>query len=88
MITLVIVTVLYVVAAIALVGMQPYYEISPESGFPNAFAYNGIEWAAQLTAVSILSKKKTFDVSFIHPFLFVSFCFDCVCVCVCGSVGG
>ena len=52
MITLVIVTQLYVVAAIALVGMQPYNEISPESGFPNAFAYNGIEWAAQLTAVS------------------------------------
>lgn len=34
MITLVIVTTLYVAAAIALVGMQNYQDISPESGFP------------------------------------------------------
>ncbi len=34
MITLVIVTTLYVAAAIALVGMQSYQDISPESGFP------------------------------------------------------
>ncbi len=34
MITLVVVTTLYVAAAIALVGMQSYQDISPESGFP------------------------------------------------------
>ena len=34
MITLVIVTTMYVAAAIALVGMQNYQDISPESGFP------------------------------------------------------
>ncbi|KAL7543121.1 hypothetical protein ACHAXR_012545 [Thalassiosira sp. AJA248-18] len=50
MITLVTVTTLYVAAAIALVGMQNYSDISPESGFPEAFKANGIEWASQLTA--------------------------------------
>jgi APA family basic amino acid/polyamine antiporter len=50
MITLGIVTSLYVTAAIALVGMQHYNEISTESGFPEAFKANGVEWAAQLTA--------------------------------------
>lgn len=50
MITLAIVTTLYVLAAISLVGMQDYQEISPESGFPVAFKSNGIEWASQLTA--------------------------------------
>ena len=34
MITLAVVTTLYVAAAIALVGMQSYQDISPESGFP------------------------------------------------------
>ena len=37
MITLFTVTVLYVAAAISLVGMQNYTEISPESGFPGQF---------------------------------------------------
>lgn len=50
MITLAIVTTLYVLAAISLVGMQNYQEISPESGFPEAFKSNNIEWASQLTA--------------------------------------
>ncbi|KAL9183903.1 hypothetical protein ACHAXT_004759 [Thalassiosira profunda] len=50
MITLAIVTTLYVLAAIALVGMQSYEDISPESPFPEAFKANGVEWAAQLTA--------------------------------------
>lgn len=38
-ITLAIVTTLYVAAAISLVGMQSYEDISPESGFPGAFGY-------------------------------------------------
>ena len=50
MITLGTVTVLYVAAAISLCGMQNYQEISPESGFPEAFNASGINWAAQLTA--------------------------------------
>ena len=50
MITLCTVTVLYCAAAISLVGMQSYEDISPESGFPGAFKANGIDWAAQLTA--------------------------------------
>ena len=50
MITLVLVTVLYIAAAVALTGMQHYSEISPESGFPEAFKANGVMWAAQLTA--------------------------------------
>jgi APA family basic amino acid/polyamine antiporter len=48
--TLAIVTVLYVLASIALVGMVPYEEISETSGFPAAFATRGVSWAAQLTA--------------------------------------
>mmetsp|Transcript_46667 Transcript_46667/g.141392 ORF Transcript_46667/g.141392 Transcript_46667/m.141392 type:complete len:671 (-) Transcript_46667:139-2151(-) len=50
MITLVIVTILYITAAVALTGMQHYSEIDGESGFPEAFKARGIEWAAQLTA--------------------------------------
>ena len=53
-ITLCIVTSLYVTAAISLVGMQHYTKISPESGFPEAFKARGVEWASQLTAVSLL----------------------------------
>jgi len=48
--TLAIVTILYVLAAIALVGMQPWSEMSDTSAFPDSFHYNGIEWAAQLVA--------------------------------------
>ncbi len=50
--SLTIVTVLYIVAALALTGMQPYGEISEVSGFPVAFQYRGWGWAAQLSAVS------------------------------------
>ncbi|KAG7340627.1 amino acid permease [Nitzschia inconspicua] len=48
--TLAIVTVIYVLASIALCGMQDYEYISDTSGFPAAFADRGVEWAAQLTA--------------------------------------
>lgn len=50
--TLFIVSTLYMVAALALTGMQPYLEISTKSGFPSAFRWNHVEWAAQLAAVS------------------------------------
>lgn len=42
---------LYVFATTALTGMQPYPEISESSGFPDAFHYNGVTWAAQIAAV-------------------------------------
>jgi amino acid transporter len=48
--TLAIVTVIYVLASIALCGMQNYEYINDTSGFPSAFADRGVEWAAQLTA--------------------------------------
>ena len=48
--TLVIVTVCYVLGALALTGMLPSTEISVTSGFPEAFASRGWGWAAQLTA--------------------------------------
>ncbi|KAL7476363.1 hypothetical protein ACHAW6_002232 [Cyclotella cf. meneghiniana] len=50
MITLGLVTSLYVSASLALVGMQNYTEISSESGYPMAFHSNGVVWASQLTA--------------------------------------
>lgn len=48
--TIGIVTLLYMLAAIVLTGMQPYTEISGESGFPDAFRANGVEWAAQIAS--------------------------------------
>lgn len=51
LLTLCILTVLYVLAALALCGMQPYEDMSDTSAFPVAFRYNGVEWAAQVAAV-------------------------------------
>ena len=48
--TVTIVTVLYIIAALALTGMQPYEDISEVSGFPVAFYSRGWEWAAQISA--------------------------------------
>jgi amino acid transporter len=48
--TLAIVTVIYILASIALTGMLDYTEISDTSGFPAAFSARGVAWAAQLTA--------------------------------------
>lgn len=45
------VTALYVLATVALVGMLPYEEISPVSGFPLAFRDRGAVYAAQIAAV-------------------------------------
>ena len=50
LLTILIVTVLYVLAALALTGMVPYTEISAASGFPEAFRYRGYGWAAQIAA--------------------------------------
>ena len=48
--TLLIVTVLYILASIALTGMLPYDQISEASGFPSAFHSRGAEWAANISA--------------------------------------
>jgi len=50
LLTLTICTLLYVVAAFALTGMQPYQKMIGEQGFPGAFRYNGVSWAAQISA--------------------------------------
>eukprot|EP00986_Skeletonema_menzelii_P019019 scaffold27052_cov169-Skeletonema_menzelii.AAC.7 len=50
--TLIIVTSLYISASLGLAGMVPYEEISETSGFPNGFRYVGYGWAADITAVS------------------------------------
>ena len=52
LLTLLIVTVLYIFASLALSGMLPYDQISDTSGFPDAFKQRGIPWAANLCAVS------------------------------------
>jgi len=52
--TLVVVTSLYITASIGLVGMVPFEEISETSGFPNGFRYRGVEWAAQVAAIGEL----------------------------------
>lgn len=48
--TLLIVTVLYILASIALTGMLPYDQISETSGFPAAFHDRGVSWAANISA--------------------------------------
>jgi amino acid transporter len=50
MLVITFVTVLYMTAAVALTGMQPYDSISPTSGFPVAFSYNNVMWAAHFSA--------------------------------------
>jgi APA family basic amino acid/polyamine antiporter len=49
--TIGLVTVLYVIAAIGLVGMVPYEYISVTSGFPDGFGYRGHDIIAQMTAL-------------------------------------
>jgi hypothetical protein len=44
-------TILSVLAALALVGMQPYQLIDSDSAFGLAFDYNGAAWAAQLVRI-------------------------------------
>jgi len=52
--TIVIVTILYIFAAIALVGMVPYNEISVASGFPDGFETRGLQWASEISALGEL----------------------------------
>eukprot|EP00560_Eucampia_antarctica_P007863 CAMPEP_0197824914 /NCGR_PEP_ID=MMETSP1437-20131217/2100_1 /TAXON_ID=49252 ORGANISM="Eucampia antarctica, Strain CCMP1452" /NCGR_SAMPLE_ID=MMETSP1437 /ASSEMBLY_ACC=CAM_ASM_001096 /LENGTH=497 /DNA_ID=CAMNT_0043424721 /DNA_START=118 /DNA_END=1608 /DNA_ORIENTATION=+ len=50
MVTVSLVSVLYITATVALTGMQPYQQISPVDGFAGAFRYNKWDWAAQITS--------------------------------------
>ena len=50
LLTLLIVTFFYILATLALVGMQPSSLIDPNSGFPVAFQYNGANVLAQIEA--------------------------------------
>jgi basic amino acid/polyamine antiporter, APA family len=52
--TISIVTVFYALAALALVGMQPYEDIDAESGFSLGFKAAGWQWASQLVAAGEL----------------------------------
>ena len=49
--TLLIDSVVYMLAALSLTAMVPYEDISPVSGFPRAFGANGWIWAEKLTAI-------------------------------------
>ena len=49
--TLVIDSLLYMLAALALTAMVPYKDISEVRGFPRAFEANGWKWAEKITAV-------------------------------------
>ncbi len=49
--TIGLVTVLYVLAAIGLVGMVPYEDISVTSGFPDGFRYRGYDVIAKISAL-------------------------------------
>jgi len=49
--TIAIVTVFYCFASLALVGMQPYTEVSLDSGFSAAFASRGWRWAEHVVAL-------------------------------------
>jgi APA family basic amino acid/polyamine antiporter len=53
--TLIIVTTIYITASLGLAGMVPYEEISSSSGFPNGFRYAGYGWAAEITALGELA---------------------------------
>ena len=52
--SLAIVTFLYILAALALTGMVPFDQISEVSGFPVAFEDRGWTWASQISAVSFV----------------------------------
>ena len=52
--SLVTVTILYMVAAVALCGMVPFENISETSPFPDGFRYRGVEWASHLSAIGEL----------------------------------
>lgn len=53
-ITVILVTLLYSISALALVGMQPYSQINPDAGFSAAFAYNGWQTAQYIVIVGEL----------------------------------
>jgi APA family basic amino acid/polyamine antiporter len=64
--TIITVTVLYCFASFALVGMQPYYQLSTDSCFSLAFQENNMLWASNIVATGeILSLPLVVLVSFL-----------------------
>lgn len=59
--TLAIVTVLYMLAVLALTGMLPYQQLDDTSAFYQAFQHHQAPWLAQITAVNAYSKIHTHD---------------------------
>ena len=51
LLTLLIITVLYILAVFSLSGMQPYTELNPTSAFSVGFQQHNAPWMAQITAV-------------------------------------
>jgi amino acid transporter len=49
--TILIITSIYIIGAIVLVGMQPYTLIDVDSGYSMAFYWNGWIWAQQIVAI-------------------------------------
>ena len=49
--TIIIVTVVYFLSSIALVGMQNYSDINKESGFSEGFRIRGLDWARHTVAI-------------------------------------
>lgn len=49
--SLIMVTVLYIATSLALVGMVPYEDVSTDNGFPDGFRYRGCNWAAEISAI-------------------------------------
>ena len=64
--TIIIVTILSSLAALALAGTKPYTDISVADGFANACQYRGLEWASQIVSIGeIISLPLVVLVSFL-----------------------
>ena len=76
--TIIIVTIVYVLSSIALVGMQNYASISKESGFSEGFRSRGLDWARHTVAIGeILTLPLVVLVSFLaQPRLFYAMAQD------------
>ncbi len=78
--TILLVTVLYVLAAFALVGMVPYEDISVTSGFPDGFRYRGKEYAAQISAVSTITMLRfhtLLNYTYIYICIYITYSISC-----------
>jgi len=76
--TIIIVTIVYFLSSIALVGMQNYSTISKESGFSEGFRSRGLDWARHTVAIGeIITLPLVVLVSFLaQPRLFFAMAQD------------